>query len=620
MTASTSRTASTDSFSIISSNTQTHSVGLSNPQNAAAGEQSSTMTSTPHLRRTKNSAQLIANGKPFLMLAGELHNSSLSSAAYMSELWPKMKHMNLNTLLGSVTWEMIEPTEGSFDFSELDKIIIDARKHDMHLVLLWFGSFKNALSTYVPGWVKKDVKRFPRVHIFDENAKLKTIELVSPFSEQAREADAKAFAALLRHLKEFDSAYSTVLMIQVENETGLLGDSRDRSKVANKAFDSPVPQELLKYLSEQKELHPTFEKRWPDFQTSLKSTKNSCWEDVFGAGIAAQELFMADAFARYVGYVAAAGKREYDIPLYTNCWLNFDNPSVLDLSGIPLGQGTPTVAGGGGKPGIYPSGGPVPHALDIWNHHTVDKGALDFIAPDLYLHDYEWVCNQYRYKNNPLFIPEQKADAAGMRRTWLAYGTYGCLGCSPFGVDTVYLDESELSGWRISNNLLSRMSRRILEVQATRPDDMFGFFFDEVDKKTSLPEQWSHTFKDIEMEVIVERSFVFGKPAPGYGIVLHQGDGKFLLMGSGFQTTFQSKKSNSTFTGILSSTEKEMDSAGNLTTLRTMNGDETRSGAFMIMPTEQPDYGGFPIRVTIPARTYLAEVEAYSLEEQSEDF
>lgn len=122
------------------------------------------------------------------------------------------------------------------------------------------------------------------------------------------------------------------------------------------------------------------------------------------------------------------------------------------------------------------------------------------------------------------------------------------------------------------------------------------------------------------MEVTVERSFVFGRPAPGYGIVLHEGDARFLLIGAGFQTTFKSTSPNSTFTGILSATEKEADEVGHLSTLRTMNGDETRSGACMTMPTEQPDYGGFPIRVTIPARTYVAEVVVYSLEEKEEHF
>lgn len=577
---------------------------------------SSTMAkSTPHLRRTKNSSQLIVKGKPFLMLAGELHNSSLSSAKYMATVYPTMKHMNLNALLGAVTWEMIEPTEGHFDFTELDACIRGAREHDLHLVLLWFGSFKNALSTYVPGWVKKDVNRFPRVHVRDDMGRLKTIELVSPFSEEAVKADEKAFARLMRHLKEIDESESTVLMVQVENETGLLGDSRDRSRVADKKFREPVPKDLLAYLENQKTLHPIFEKRWPDFQQRLKTSNNQSWEDLFGEGVAAEEMFMADAFSRYLARVALAGKKEYDIPLYANCWLNFDDPSVLDLTGIPLGEGTPTVAGGGAKAGVYPSGGPVPHALDIWNCHTVDRGALDFIAPDLYLHDYEWVNQQYRYRNNPLFIPEQKADGAGMRRTWLAYGTYGCIGCSPFGIDTVYMSEEETNGWRRTYGLLDRMSSRILEMQADRPYEMFGFFFDEIDSQKSGKKEWRKIFEDIEMEVIVERSFVFGKAAPGYGIVLHQGNGCFLLVGAGFQTTFKSTNPKSTFTGILSAVEKELDDAGNISTLRTMNGDETRSGAFMIMPTEEPDYGGFPIRVTIPARTYVAEVVAYSLVE-----
>jgi len=79
------------------------------------------------------------------MLGGELQNSSLSSAEYMSKVWPKMVATNVNTLLGSVSWEMIEPEEGRFDFDELDKVILGAREHGLHLILLWFGSFKNGM-------------------------------------------------------------------------------------------------------------------------------------------------------------------------------------------------------------------------------------------------------------------------------------------------------------------------------------------------------------------------------------------------------------------------------------------------------------------------------------------
>lgn len=97
----------------------------------------------PHLHENENSTQLIVKGRPFLMRAGELQNSSLTSVEYMEPVWQKMIDTNINTLLGCVTWEMVEPQEDNFDFSVLDEIILAARKHNMHLVLLWFGSFKN---------------------------------------------------------------------------------------------------------------------------------------------------------------------------------------------------------------------------------------------------------------------------------------------------------------------------------------------------------------------------------------------------------------------------------------------------------------------------------------------
>jgi beta-galactosidase GanA len=103
------------------------------------------MTSShiPYLRQTANSKQLIVKGEPFLILGGELQNSSFSSPEYMSDVWTKLTTMNINTVLGSVSWEQIEPTEGKFDFKSLDQVLLDARAHGLRVVLLWFGSFKN---------------------------------------------------------------------------------------------------------------------------------------------------------------------------------------------------------------------------------------------------------------------------------------------------------------------------------------------------------------------------------------------------------------------------------------------------------------------------------------------
>jgi beta-galactosidase GanA len=119
----------------------------------------------PHLQKQGTATQLIVDGKPFLALAGELHNSSATSIEYMKPVWPKLVAAKLNTVLAGVSWNQIEPQEGKFDFSVLDGVIRDARSQNLRLVLLWFASWKNATSGYPPDWVKRDYKRFPRIRI-----------------------------------------------------------------------------------------------------------------------------------------------------------------------------------------------------------------------------------------------------------------------------------------------------------------------------------------------------------------------------------------------------------------------------------------------------------------------
>jgi hypothetical protein len=570
-----------------------------------------TATQIPHLRKTKTSSQLIVNGEPFLMLSAELHNSTLSSAKYMADdkIWQNMRDMHVNTLLGSVSWEQIEPVEGQFDFANLDAVILAAREHGMKLVLLWFGSFKNALSTYAPAWIKKDGTRFPRGHALEAGGRRRTLELVSPFCEEGWKADAKAFGKLMAHLKEFDAQHGTVIMVQVENETGVLGDSRDRSKIANKKFAQHVPKELLQHLQKNiDKLHPEFRKRYSGI--SADTAGEATWIDAFGTenSVNADEMFMADAFSRYIYHVSSAGKAAYPIPLYANVWLNFDDPTSLDLSDIPV------VVGGGSDAGVYPSGGPCPHTMDIYKFNAP---SLDFIGPDLYFHDYETTCQNYRHGDQPLFIPEQQRNDKGARRVWSAYGNYLALGCSPFGIDSLQASESPFTK---HYGLIHSLRKQILEAQANRPEAMMGFFFDEFVEGQKIKEKpWTKIMGGFK--VIIERAFVFGKPGPGAGLVIHQGDGKFLCAGWGFNLYFKSMNPKSTFTGILHAEEKEVDrETCELTTLKILGGDETRSGEFLIMPNEDPDYGGFPIAVTIPARTCIAECWAYSLEEEEPDY
>ncbi|KAF2668743.1 glycoside hydrolase [Microthyrium microscopicum] len=559
-----------------------------------------TTSKIPHFRKTETSSQLIVHGKPFLVLGAELQNSALTSAEYMNEVWPKLKAANINTVLGCVTWENIEKIEGQFDFEGVEKLVLGARAHGLRLVILWFGSFKNGVSTYVPSWIKTDPKRFPRAKLRKARGVLKTADVLSIFDEEAKRADASAFGELMRFLRKIDEEYSTVLMVQVENECGLLGDSRDASPAATKKFLEPVPKALVEFLSSD------FEKLHADCKPNLdffkaNSTSSGSWEEVFGVGPQTDELFMAYHYSLYLNEVAAAGKKEYPLPLYTNVWQNnYDADNTF-----------PAFVGGGKEPGGYPSGGGTTNVLDIWQRFAPN---LDMITPDVYLNDYTTSCAKYRHKNQPLFIAEQRRDEHGARRIWVAYGSHQAIGVSPFGIDTL---EPKTNPFTKHYGLLSSVSQIVLEAQR-RPNSSIGFYFDEITKNAS--DRFQSIIKHFgDWELRIERAFVFGKSGPGAGMIIHLGGAKFLLIGWGFQVRGRSLSSAAEFTGILRFEEKLVADreTGELRTLRTLNGDETRGGLVAVMPNEDPDYGDFPICVTIPARTMIGEVEFYAIGESS---
>jgi len=215
--------------------------------------------SIPHLRKQGSATQLFVKGEPYLVIGGELHNSSASSLGFMEPIWERLTALELNTVLATVSWELVEPEEGTFDFALVDGLIHRARDHGLHLVLLWFGSWKNGMSSYAPAWVKRDYTRFPRVQVGTGQK----AELLSTIAPETREADAKAFATLMRHLREIDGREHTVLLVQVQNEVGVLGDSRDRSPGANAAFAGPVPPELMAHMQQQtSELGSDLHQRW----------------------------------------------------------------------------------------------------------------------------------------------------------------------------------------------------------------------------------------------------------------------------------------------------------------------------------------------------------------------
>lgn len=340
----------------------------------------------PQIVRSGKKYSLLVDGKPYIILGAQVMNSS-GWPSQFEKLLPGAEALHLNTIEVPVYWEDVEPQEGQFRFGTVDSIVRLAREHNFRLVMLWFGTWKNGTMDYAPAWVKADTKRFPRM--IDDGGH--PVRVLSPLSEANLDADRNAYAHLMAHLKEIDGGQHTVILVQVENETGSLFTDRDYSPEANQKFSGPVPSDLVHRLHKEP----------------------GTWTEVFGPQ--ANEAFSAYYVSRYVNAVAEAGKKEYPLPAYANVWLreqkNFMRPGEA-----------------------YPSGGATLNMLDIWKAMTP---ALDAIAPDNYVLDYvnyRRVLAGYHRKDNPLLVPETGGPRFASN-IFYALGDYDALGYAPFGLD-----------------------------------------------------------------------------------------------------------------------------------------------------------------------------------------
>jgi beta-galactosidase GanA len=483
----------------------------------------------PHLRKQGDATQLVVEGKPFLILGGELNNSSSSSIAHMAPIWKRMADSNVNTLLVPLAWDIVEPKEGQFDFSLPDGLIRDARKNKLHIVFLWLASWKNGMSSYMPLWVKEDYKRFPRVRRKDGSP----AEILSTLDADNWTADGKAFAAVMHHIRQADARDQTVIMMQVENEMGVLSDSRDRSESADAAFKGTVPAELIARL--QKGSVPELNDRW----MAAGGKTSGSWEEVFGPGAATDEAFMAWNYARYADHVAAAGKAEYPIPMYVNAWLNEGNA----------------------KPGDYPSGCPEARVMDIWQ---VGAPHIDLLAPDLYAANFSERCQLYTRQGNPLFIPEMSTNEDGARNVFYAIGAKNAIGTSPFGIDRTTPDSPIAKSYR----MLAQIAPALLEHEGL--GQTVGFVIDTGHPKLERDMGGYH--------VEISLDSVFGRTASlGYGIVFATGDGQYLGAGQGFRVMFKPIGPGPAHAGI-GSVEEGKFVDGKWVLDRRLNGDDTDQG------------------------------------------
>ena len=375
---------------------------------------------------------------PCPILGGELSNSAATSVEDIDEVLPRMKTLGLNTVLVPAYWELMEPAEGRFDFTLIDRTIDVARREQLHVVFLWFGAWKNSMSCYTPSWFKQDTKRFPRAMTKEG----KQMEIASCFSDNVLQADLKAFSALMLHIKERDPQREVVVMMQIENEIGMLESARDHSPLAEKVYNKER------------------------------------WAERYGTDEYADEKFMALSYARYVEHLAKAAREIHDMPLYVNAAMNSR----------------------GRRPGEYPSAGPLAHLIDFWHEGAP---SIDLLAPDIYDTGFKSWCAQYAMPLRPqdggkiknrLFIPESRCCENSGVRALYAFGEHQALGFSPFAIDQASSKETEsvTQAYALIKQLAAALRACSLIPSGVRNSSLFtlhsslktwGFLFDQNDQE-----------------------------------------------------------------------------------------------------------------------------------------
>ena len=535
----------------------------------------------PHLEHCANStARIVVNNKPMLMIGGELGNSSASTPADVKRTFSHLRQMGLNTVLVPVSWELIEPQEGTFDMRSLDVILAEARRKELKVVLLWFGAWKNSMSCYAPEWFKRDVKRFPRAHTSEG----KPVEEASSLSKNVLEADKRAFCQVMAHLRDHDAHEQTVVMVQVENEIGMIEVPRDYSDDATRMYHSAVPKQLTDYLkAHQKSLHPYLKEK---LQSQAKA--NADWAQLFGDDIYTEEIFQTWTYATYVEQIAKAGREVYNLPMYVNV--------ALDSRGR--------------KPGQYPSGGPLAHLIDLWH---CGAPSIDVLGVDIYDKGVRSWMAKYHLPNNPLFIPEIRLEDKDAMYALYAFGHHGAMGFCPFSIEDYPLTAaSGTNDWKqmdlsqddqlnafssvgtsvsplvASYRLLRQAEPLMLERQGTKDMDAVLLDNEQREAEIATPDG---------IRLTIKHSYTLGWE-PGAKdaewpetacIVLRLGKEDYLVIGSGVVVTFSSAVSSATWQkgdqriGLAKCEEVEI-ADGKLNIVRHLNGDQTHQGRHVRIP------------------------------------
>lgn len=556
------------------------------------------VSAQPTIVQKGNSAHIVVNDKPMLMIGGELGNSSASTLEDVQRIFPHLHQLGLNTVLAPVSWELIEPKEGEFDMTSLDNILIEARKNDLKVVLLWFGVWKNSMSCYAPEWFKRDVKRFPRAHTPEG----KPVEEASSLSQNVLEADKRAFCKILEHLRDNDQQ-QTVIMIQVENEIGMIDVPRDYSAEATKMYHSAVPQQLVDYLKKNaKALHPYITEKLANAAEQGSANKDlskegkkkkqlPTWPELFGEDIYTEEIFQTWTYATYVQQIAEAGRAIYNLPMYVNVALNSRDR----------------------KPGQYPSGGPLAHLIDFWH---CGAPSIDVLGVDIYDKGYTQWLNKYHLHNNPLFIPEIRLEDKDAMYALYAFGHHSAMGFCPFSIEDYPLQASaSTNDWKEMDlsqddqlNAFASASQSLSPIAATyrllrQAEPLILERQGSTDMEAVLLDN-EHREQDIVttdgIRLTIKHSYTLGWE-PGAQdpvwpeaacIILRLGKEDYLVLGSGVVITYTPANSEKNWQkgdariGLAKCEEVNIKN-GKMQIIRHLSGDQTHQGRHVRIPVDQ---------------------------------
>lgn len=504
------------------------------------------MANIPTIKNDNGIPTLYVKDAPFFALSGEVHNSSSSNLQYMeTEIWPKLKGLHMNSLIVPLYWETIEPKEGEYCFELLDGLLKQARENEMKLIFLWFGLWKNSESMYVPAWMKLDTQTYYRAR----KANGEPINTISPLCQAAVDKDAAAFAKIMAHIRKMDEEESTVIVMQVENEIGLLGTGCDYSEAAKKAFAEDIPEELAK-------------------EYGVRGT----WKEAFGTD--AEEYFMAYYFAKAIEQITAAGQKEYPLPCYANAW----------LKQYPW------------YPGSYPSGGPVKNVHRIWK---TAAPSLFTLAPDIYVPYVADILDEYGYNGNPLFVPEVRKDSVTASYCLYAFMHQNAIGYSPFGIEEIMLPPEAVE--KPPMEVMAALNIDPSAFDITGSKDYLAAVYDLIEqmkplylkyrgtehlksyvKKTETDFGTWFTFEEYDLSVAYPPKMT-AKPLAA-GVVYELAPDKFLIAGMMSTLTFRPKEGENLRVDYLKIEEGTLEK-GNWKPGRILNGDERMTLRLGDMPT-----------------------------------